>query len=175
MTPISRKGLLGHPERWSFCHAKTLPQPRKACRLAGMRCRRVPARLEGNYSLHPSDVKEAMEKDRATGAAGWQKKILVLSHGIENDQHQSYLFLCHWCVKIAPEISLPITKPTQIERGLRPVALVLTYGSTNTSGTCDAEMPWVKMLEGWRSKSFNIFEVKSGWTNMKKIAGAWGV
>lgn len=59
----------------------------KACRLAGLRCRRVPARLEGNYSLHPSDVKEAMEKDRAAG--------------------------------------------------LRPVALVLTYGSTNTSGTDD--------------------------------------
>ncbi|CAK9070628.1 Aromatic-L-amino-acid decarboxylase (AADC) (DOPA decarboxylase) (DDC) [Durusdinium trenchii] len=59
----------------------------KACRLAGLRCRRVAARLEGNFSLQPSDVKEAMEKDRAAG--------------------------------------------------LKPVALVLTYGSTNTSGTDD--------------------------------------
>ncbi|CAJ1439955.1 unnamed protein product [Effrenium voratum] len=58
----------------------------KACRLAGLRVRKVAARLEGNYTLNPSDVKAAMEKDRAAG--------------------------------------------------LQPTALILTYGSTNTSG-CD--------------------------------------
>jgi len=62
----------------------------KACRLAGLRCRRVKATLDEadkNFTLRPSDVQDAIEKDRAAG--------------------------------------------------LQPLALILTYGSTNTSGTDD--------------------------------------
>ncbi len=122
-----------------------------------MRCRRVPARLEGNYSLHPSDVKEAMEKDRATGAAGWQKKaeyVYLTPEWVHVDTctfswHGKWsifkvtLFHCICVSRIFLKLLQKFhetryqTNPDWFRsavRGLRPVALVLTYGSTNTSG-----------------------------------------
>ena len=71
--------------------------------------------------------------------------ILVLFHGIENDQFSKLLcftaFVCHGFFKFKLLQKFHETRyQTNLDwfrsavRGLRPVALVLTYGSTNTSG-----------------------------------------
>lgn len=94
----------------------------KACRLAGLRCRRVKATLDEadkNFTLRPSDVQNAIEKDRAAG--------------------------------------------------LQPLALILTYGSTNTSGTDDVasfkqlaeeEKLWVHVDAAYAGAAWSLEEFR---------------
>jgi glutamate/tyrosine decarboxylase-like PLP-dependent enzyme len=54
----------------------------KACRVAGLRCRKVPARLvNNNFELFPEDVAEAIAADRAKGLIPC---IMWLNHGTTN-------------------------------------------------------------------------------------------